>query len=297
MADTGTYYRYPQALVTTDWLAEHLNDPKLRIFDCTTYLLPKDPDSDLPYRTDNGRADYDKGHIPGAAFVDLQADLSDNGTRLRFTLPSAEAFATAMSRLGVGDGMHVVLYSADTLQWATRLWWMLRAFGFDQVSILDGGWEKWQAEGKPVEMEESRYPAAEFIARPRSGLFVDKHTVVNALDQDNTVIINALKPEFHQGLTPSRYGRPGRIPGSVNVPAGSLLDAESHTVVAALQAQETFTAAGVDTEKQVIAYCGGGIAATLDLFLLHQLGYENLALYDASMGEWAGDESLPIETD
>ncbi len=152
------------------------------------------------------------------------------------------------------------------------------------------------AEGRPVSTTPCAYPPAEFTARPQPDLFVDKERVLAALDDAATAIVNALSPDYHRGAGPSRYGRPGRVPGSVNVPAASLLDSRTHAFVPLEDARTKFNAVGVEKSKKVIAYCGGGISATVDLFLLHQLGYENLTLYDASMGEWARDEALPIET-
>ena len=297
MAISSISYHDPNALVQTDWLEAHLSDAALRIFDCTTHLLPKEPDTDAPYRVVSGRAEYDAAHIPGAGFIDVQRELSDNTTKLRFMLPPADQFADVMSRCGVGDGTRVVLYSADGIMWATRVWWMLRAFGFDNAAVLDGGWEKWQAEGRAVSTEPSAYPRATFIPRPRAGLFVGKDRVRAALADTNTVIVNALQPELHRGKSPSRYGRPGRIPGSVNVPAGKLLDRDTKTFVPLADASAKFGEAGVEPSKNVICYCGGGISATVDLFMLYQLGYKHLTLYDGSMGEWAKDDSLPIETD
>lgn len=296
MANRTIAYHAPDALVQTDWLEAHLDDADLRIFDCTTHLLPADAETDAPYRIVSGKADYDQGHVPGAGFLDLQGELSDNTTRLRFMLPPAEQFAAVMSRHGVGEGTRVVLYSAGNIMWATRVWWMLRGFGFDHAAVLDGGWDKWRAEGRPVSTTPCAYSSAEFIARPQPGLFVDKERVLAALGDAATAIVNALSPEYHCGAGPSRYGRPGRVPGSVNVPAASLLDSDTQAFVPLEDAQAKFSAMGVEKSKKIIAYCGGGISATVDLFLLHQLGYENLMLYDASMGEWARDASLPIET-
>ncbi len=297
MAENTIRYRDPDALVRTDWLEAHRGDANLRIFDCTTHLLPAEPDTDAPYRIVSGKADYDAAHIPGAAFIDLQGELSDNTTKLRFMLPSAGQFAAVMSRCGVGKGARVVLYSADGIMWATRVWWMLRAFGFDNAAILDGGWEKWHAEGRAVCKEPCAYPSASFVPRPRPELFVGKEQVRAALGDTNTVMVNALPSEFHRGTTPSRYGRPGRVPGSVNVPSGRLIDRDTKAFVPLADASTKFVAAGVEPSKNVICYCGGGISATVDLFVLYQLGYKNLTLYDGSMGEWARDGSLPIETD
>jgi thiosulfate/3-mercaptopyruvate sulfurtransferase len=297
MANDNIGYRDPKALVQTDWLEAHLADPNLRIFDCTTYLKRAEPGSGMPYLIASGRADYDEKHIPGAGFLDIQGELSDNATKLRFMLPSAEDFAVAMSGHGVGDGVRVILYSAAGIMWATRVWWTLRAFGFDDAAILDGGWEKWLAEGRPTSNEPCTYPSNKFVARPRPGMVIGKREVAAVLGSADTVIVNALSPELHAGKKPSRYGRPGRVPGSVNVPAATLIDSETKAFVPLAQAQPNFEAAGVDKSKDVICYCGGGISATVDLFMLYQLGYDHLRLYDGSMGEWANDHSLPIETD
>lgn len=297
MAEPAIAYHDPNALVQTDWLEAHLGDANLRIFDCTTHLLPAEADTDAPYRIVSGKADYDAGHIPGAGFLDLQGELSDNTTKLRFMLPSADQFAAAMSRHGVGQGTRVVVYSAGGIMWATRVWWMLGAFGFDNAAVLDGGWDKWRAEGRPLSTAPCTYPPAQFLARPRPGLFIGKDQVVAALNDPRTVMVNALSPDYHRGAGPSRYGRPGRVPGSVNVPAASLLDPTTRTFVPLAEALAKFRAVGVEPTKQVMTYCGGGISATVDLFLLHQLGYPHLTLYDGSLGEWAQDPTLPIETD
>jgi thiosulfate/3-mercaptopyruvate sulfurtransferase len=181
--------------------------------------------------------------------------------------------------------------------WATRVWWMLRSLGFDGAAVLDGGFDRWQAEGRAVEAGEPKgYPPAAFTPRPRPGRFVDKRAVQAAIGDPRTVTVNALGPQFHKGLEPSRYGRPGRVPGSVNVPAASLVDPATKRFVSPADAMARFQAAGIEKDRRVIAYCGGGISATIDLFLLHQLGFDDLTLYDGSMGEWAKDPSLPIET-
>jgi thiosulfate/3-mercaptopyruvate sulfurtransferase len=297
MSEKTYAYHDPGALVQTDWLEAHCGDSDLRIFDCTTHLRPAEAGTDAPYRIVSGKPDYDAGHIPGAGFLDIQGELSDNTTKLRFMLPSADQFAASMSRHGVGEGTRAVLYSAGNIMWATRVWWMLRAFGFDNAAILDGGWEKWRAEGRPVSTAPCVYPVARFIPRPRPELFVGKEQVRAALGDRRTVIVNALSPDLHRGKGPSRYGRPGRIPGSVNVPAATLLDSKTKAFVPLADARTKFDAAGIEKSKNVICYCGGGISATVDLFMLYQLGHENLTVYDGSMGEWARDDSLPIETD
>ena len=139
------------------------------------------------------------------------------------------------------------------------------------------------------------YPSATFPAKPRPGFFVGKDEVLAATGDPDTVTVNALGPQFYKGLEPSRYGRPGRIPGSVNVPAATLIDPATKAFVPLADAEQKFAAQGFSRDKRVVAYCGGGISATIDLFMLHRLGYDKLTLYDASMGEWAMDDKLPIE--
>ena len=288
--------RDPQALIETGALEAILGGPDLRIVDCTTRLEPAEPGDDAPYRVVSGRAEYDAAHIPGAVFLDIQGHISDPDTRLKFMAPDAGRFADTMGALGIGDDSRVVLYSAGSIMWATRVWWMLRAFGFERAAVLDGGWEKWQAEGRPVSAAPAEYPPARFTARMQPGRFVDSGHVLSRLGDADAVMVNGLAPAFHLGEGPSRYGRPGRIPGSVNVPAASLLDPANGAFVPLAEARRLHEDAGITPDRHVVAYCGGGISATVGLFLLHQLGYRDLTLYDGSMGEWAHDPALPIET-
>lgn len=290
---TTARYAHPDAMVGTPWLEEHLSDPKLRVFDCTTYLLYQ-TGTGRPYRVESGRRDYETAHIPGSAFLDLQGELSDLSSPFNFTMPTAEDLAARLAAKGVGNGHRVVLYARKSMQWATRVWWMLRAIGFDDAAVLDGGFDKWQAEGRPIAAGTEDYPPAALAARPRAGLFVGKAEVKAAIGDGGICTINALAPDLHSGENP-RYGRPGRIPGSVNVPVASVVDLQSMTFRAPDAVAATFAAVGADRSKRIILYCGGGIAATLDAFLLHQLGYADLAVYDASMSEWAKDDALPIE--
>lgn len=288
-------YRNPQAIVSTAWLESHLSDPPLRVFDCTVYLQ-YETGTGRPYKVVSGRADYDAGHIPGSAFIDFQEELSDNTSPYNFTLPAWDTLAAAFGRCGIGEGMRVILYSRANMQWATRVWWMLRSISFDNAAILDGGWDKWQQEGRPTATTAHRYPPARLAARPRPALFVGKDAVRAAIGDAGACTINALAPDLHSGANP-RYGRPGRVPGSVNVPVRALLDPATLTIAAPEVAAKAFADVGADPSQRIIVYCGGGIAATLDAFLLHQLGYENVTVYDNSMSEWAKDARLPIETD
>lgn len=297
MASTNAM-REPEALISTDQLAALLGAPHVRVYDCTTYLEPPPPGSDDPYLPVPGRATFEQAHVPGADFLDIQGEFSDPTTRLRFMMPAPAQLEAAFGRHGLGAGTRAVLYSLGTMMWATRFWWMLKSLGFDDAAVLDGGLDTWLAEGRPTESGPARgYPPATFTAAPRPGFFVDRHAVLAATRDPGTVIVNALGPQFHRGLEPSRYGRPGRVPGSVNVPAVSLVDPRTRAFTSLADAQAALTAQGVTRDRRVIAYCGGGISATIDLFVLHQLGYDRLTLYDASMGEWARDPSLPIETD
>ncbi len=289
--------RAPGCVVDTAWLAAHLEDPDLRIFECTTYLRPAEPGDGVPYHPEAGRADYEAGHIPGAGFLDLPGELSRQDAAVHFMmLPPAE-FAEAMSRHGVGEGTRVVLYSRDRLMWATRVWWMLHVMGFDDAAVLDGGLEQWQAEGRPVSTAPAAYPPARFVPRPRPALMVGKDAVLAALEDPAVRLINTLSPADFAGAAPSRYGRPGRIPGSVNLPWPDLTLPESNVLIPLDEAARRLEALGAPDAERIVCYCGGGISATMGLLLLHRLGYDNLALYDASLAEWARDDRLPIERD
>jgi thiosulfate/3-mercaptopyruvate sulfurtransferase len=289
-----TIDRHPEVLVSTAWLAAHLGDPDLRIFECTTYLRPAEPDEDVPYHPEAGRADYDEAHIPGAGFLDLPGELSRQDASVHFMMLPAERFALVMGRHGIGDGARVVLYSRDRAMWATRAWWMLQVMGF-RAAVLDGGFERWRADSRPVSAEPCNYPPATFTPRPQAALMLDKDEVLQAIDDPATCLVNTLSAPDFRGEEPSRYGRPGHIPKSVNLPWPDLTDPETGTFIPLEQAQAQLAAIGADRADRVVCYCGGGISATMSLFLLHRLGHDNLALYDASMAEWARDESLPIE--
>jgi len=284
-------------LITSTELAAILDHPDLRLFDCTTYLEPAPAGSDIPYIAVPGRHTFEAAHIPGADFLDLQGEFSDQNTGLHFMMPAVAQLEAAFGRHGVGANSQVVLYSIGSAMWATRFWWMLKSLGFENLSVLDGGLDKWKAEGRAIETGPAKgYRPATFTAKPKPGYFVDKHETLAASTQPDTVVVNALGPQFHKGLEPSRYGRPGRVPGSCNVSAATLFDPQTKAFVPLADAQAKFEAQGITRDKRVLAYCGGGISATIDLFVLDQLGYKNLTLYDGSMGEWAKDATLPIET-
>lgn len=284
---------YSAALISTEELARRMGAPALRIFDCTTYLRPR-PEGG--YNAESGRANYDKGHIPGAAFLDLGGELSDPASKLRFTLPPLDALTKAFAAKGVGHGTFVVLYSHASPVWATRIWWMLRAIGFDDAAILDGGLDKWKAENRPLSTDPASHPPATLTLRGRPEIFVDRNAVKSAIGKADTLTLNALSHEQHKGTGGVVYGRPGRIAGSSCVPAASLFGPDK-TLKPIAELRAAFEGVGAAPDKRVLVYCGGGIAATLDAFVLTALlGHRNVAVYDNSMQEWSNDPSLPMQT-
>jgi thiosulfate/3-mercaptopyruvate sulfurtransferase len=283
----------PQHLVETDWLAQHLEDPGVRVLECTVYLHP----ADVPggFRVESGRAKWAEGHIPGAGFVDLQEELSDRSSTLRFMMPPAAQFAEVMGRAGVGEGVRVILYDRAVNMWAARVWWMLRAFGFDDAAVLNGGFRKWTLDERPIATDPGSRLALRFAPRPRPALIADKTGVLAALGESNACVLNALTEEQHRGTGGTAYGRPGRIAGSVNVPARDLVDPKTHAYLSADVLRAKFQATGALDAKRVVTYCGGGIAASSDAFVLTLLGRDDVAVYDASLSEWANDPTLPME--
>jgi len=281
-----------RGLVSTEWLAANLSDPRLRVFDITVHLKPASPG---PYQIESGRADYEAAHVPGAAFLDLPRDLSDPEAPLPFTMPTVERFAAALGAAGVARGDRVVAYTTTTPMWATRLWWMLRACGFDDAAVLDGGFAKWTAEGQPVEAGGRRYPPAELTLTARPGAWADKAAVLASVGDGAVCTINALSPSVHRGDGPTNYGRKGHIAGSRNVPYAALLN-EDGTFRSDAELKALFEAVGALERRQVICYCGGGISATMDALALTRLGHPSVAVYDGSMSEWSRDEAMPMET-
>ncbi|MDH3336321.1 MAG: sulfurtransferase [Gammaproteobacteria bacterium] len=276
------------SLVTAEWLSEHLNDPDLVVLDCTVLVQPGE---DGGFSIVSGRANYEKGHIPTAGFADLMGDLSDAGSPLQFAVPTPEHFAAAMSALGVGDDSRVVLYdSSGSSAWAARVWWMLRWIGFDRAALLDGGLAAWTAQGHVLSTEPARRPAEELTIALRPELIVDKDEVLAAVGDDSVNIIDALSEAQYRGER-SMYARPGHIAGASNVPMTSLLD-ETGRYRPLDEIDELLVG---DRDTRSITYCGGGIAASANAFIMTRLGYKNVAVYTASLQEWAADASLPME--
>lgn len=280
-------------LVDTDWLHNALENDSVRVFDCTTILRP---DPRQTYTVEAARDEYENGHIPGAGFLDLQGEFSDNASRLRFTFPSNEQFSAAAGANGISNEHHVVLYSTTVPMWATRMWWMFRTFGHDRVSVLDGGFAKWQREGRPVSTTPDRYPAAAYRADANIARVADKQAVMSAIENGGTCVLNALSREQFKGEG-THYGRPGRIRNSESLPWNELLDRETGCFLPMDALHEKLSQTSATRAERVITYCGGGIAASVDLFALALLGMEDkVALYDASLSEWARDDSAPMET-
>ncbi len=276
-------------LVSVHWLAEHLDDPRLRVFDATVqvrrlWLVPV-------VRT--GRRDWRRGHIPGSAFANL-FELSDPGKpRRTLTIPSAQWFCEKIGALGVGNDNQVVVYDRRENMWAARLWWMLRVFGFDDVAVLDGGWSAWTQAGYPVCSTPCGYPPTAFHAVERRELVVDKQGVLSVLGNQDVCLINALGRRQHRGEV-NEYGRRGHIPGSRNVTAWEVLDRQTGCY---RPLEELRSKLGTALEaKEVITYCGAGAAAASLANVLVRLGHPQVAIYDGGLMEWCADGKLPLQT-
>jgi len=298
-------------LVTGEWLAAHLGDPRLRVVDVRWRS-----------RYENGRGisfdDYEgylAGHIPGAVFAGMIADLTDPRHPIPDTLVGPEQFARVMGRLGIGNETVVVAY--DNMGFplgSARLWWALSYYGHDRVRVLDGGMRTWQAEGRPLSADVPAPEPAAFTPRVRPEWMASKEDVLAAIDRPETVIVDCLTPElYHGGGERHLWGqRPGHIPGAVNVPYMANIDPALASVTAAerermLASGRSFTfgspetlatlyrEAGVTPEREVITYCGRGYAGACGLLALKLLGHERARLYDGSWAEWSADPTLPTE--
>src|SRR5580692_4743452 len=284
-------FEHPEFLVETEWLAQHLDD--VVVLDCTTHLIP---DPKITYVVKPGREDFERGHIPGAQFCDVSRDVSDTTQKLNFMRPTPEDFAASMCRFGISNGTRVVSYSTANPWWATRVWWLLREFGHDNAAVLNGGWQRWTAENRAVETGPGHHRSAgDFVVREVRNLMVGKDEVKAAVGDAGVCTLNALLPAQHTGSGGNSYGRPGRIAGSVNVPAAHLLDPATNMFLPPDELRRRMGAVGA-LDRPVIAYCGGGIAASADAMILTMLGHSDVRIYDASLSEWAKDESLPMET-
>lgn len=292
-------YAHPEYLVETEWLAGRLDDPALRIFDVTGVLT-------ADYQNVGRAKGYDQGHIPGALYLDVagaKGELSDPEGSLPWSWPTLGQFEALMGRIGVSNKTRVIIYAASPrkgidngLMWSTRAWWLMHHFGV-QCAILNGGWEKWAAEGRPVSTDTPSYPQSHFTAAAgwRHGLATKEDVLAAQTSGGTTSIVDSLAAESYGGTSEGSYGpRKGHIAGAVNVPMRSLYDQETGLFLGADEIRAHFEEAGVLTADNVVTYCGAGIAATGDAFALALIGHEKVAVYDNSLLEWTADESLPM---
>ncbi|QCP05396.1 hypothetical protein FDF13_08965 [Brevibacterium sp. CS2] len=280
----------PGMLVDVDWLADHLDDPQVLVVDVTAFLTR----TDTGVRAESGADAFRAGHIPGAVFADL-VDTFTTSEPVRFTALSSPAFARAAGGLGIDADVDVVVYDHGESEWATRLWWNLRLEGHDQVALLDGGLPAWRAAGHPLGTGDAQPVPRTFTARRRPELLADA-AAVEAATAAGVPVVNALDPDAYSGRT-RPYGRPGHIPGSTNAFFRELYDEDrDHRLVPAEQARAVLAPTGIlDSAAAPIAYCGGGIAATLVAFSAARLGRPDVAVYDGSMTEWVA-QGRPLET-
>jgi thiosulfate/3-mercaptopyruvate sulfurtransferase len=280
-------------LVSTEWLAAHLDDPRLRIVDMRgTVLPPTDPKPHYAAR----HADYAAGHLPGALYLDWTRDIVDLDDPVLVQVAPPAKLAQVLGGLGIGDDSIVVAYDDWFSMFAGRLLWVLRYYGFEQVRILNGGLVKWQAEGRPLSSAVPTYPPATFTPRPQPALRKNAEQILSALGSD-MVLIDARNEREFRGEE-SRAVRGGHIPGAHNVFYQSLLSAEDHTYATPDELRARFAAAGVPLEalaqRDVVAYCNGGVSATPAALALELATGKRVALYDGSWNEWGNDESKPI---
>jgi thiosulfate/3-mercaptopyruvate sulfurtransferase len=275
-------------IVETDWLAEHLNAPDLLVFDGSWHL---------PTTGRNAKSEYIAAHIPNALFFDID-DLSDEKSSLPHMLPSTVKFASRMKKMGVGDGVRVVVYDSEGLFSAARVWWTFRAMGHEDVAVLNGGLKKWKAEGRAIEdgMPRKR-PECHFTPLMNASLVRDIDDIKQVLAKKSAQIVDARPAPRFAGSEPEpRPGlRCGHLPGSRNVPSQGLLNADG-TLKPVAELQKIFADAGIDPALPVITTCGSGVTASILSLALAVLGQTNAAVYDGSWAEWGADNGLPIET-
>ena len=276
-------------LVNTDWLAENLSAPDLRVIDASYYL---------PQEGLDPRHEFEQHHIPGAVFFDID-DIADSESPLPHMLPSPQKFSSRVRKLGLGDGLRFVVYDQRGIWSAPRAWWTFRYYGHRDVAVLDGGLPKWMAEGRSVEDGPARPDERHFTARMDSFMLRDKDQINGNLASGREQILDARAAGRFEGAAPEpREGlRSGHIPGSLNLPFADLLNAESQTLRSKEELAAAFAAAGVDMKKPVVTTCGSGITAAVLALGLEILGHRDVALYDGSWSEWGLEDSgVPVDT-
>jgi thiosulfate/3-mercaptopyruvate sulfurtransferase len=277
-------------IVSTDWLADHLRDPDLRVVDVRWYLDP----------ARRGRDAYAAGHIPGAVFLDVESDLSAPGggrgsARGRHPWPSEEQVARVMGGAGIGPGIRVVAYDDQAGAIAARLWYLLHAHGHEDAAVLDGGIVKWEAEGRALERATPHPVPARFEARLRPGSVVGKQELATA--DRPALVLDARAPDRYRGETEPIDPRAGHIPGAKSAPfAGNLTKGPVPVFLPPAALRERYAALGADrSQPPPIVYCGSGVTACHDLLALRAAGLSG-TLYAGSWSEWSADPSLPVAT-
>jgi thiosulfate/3-mercaptopyruvate sulfurtransferase len=277
----------PKTLVSTQWLADHMSSPDLRIIDASWYLpdMNRDP-----------KAEYDSAHIPGARFFDID-EISDTRSELPHMAPPVEKFMSRMRAMGVGDGHQVVAYDGAGLFSAARVWWLFRLMGKTDVAVLDGGLPKWVAEGREIEDLPPVLRDRHITVQRQAHLVRNVTQVASASKLGDHSIIDARGPGRFKGTEPEpREGlRSGHIPGSRNVYYRNLLN-HDNTMKSDSDLREVFHEAGVDLKKPVITTCGSGVTAAIISLALERIGNRNHALYDGSWSEWGQFPQLAVET-
>jgi thiosulfate/3-mercaptopyruvate sulfurtransferase len=281
-------------VVSTSWLDANLGNPGIRIIDVRGKVLP--PGSHPRYLAK--RSDYDRGHIPGAAFVDWTRDIVDLGDPVPVQLAPPDAFAATMSGLGIGDATLVIAYDDYDHMFAGRLAWALRYYGHDDVRLLEGGYTLWIAENRPVTSDSPVVLPARFTPRARPALRRTADDVSRALGRSDVLLVDARPPEQYAGKS-SAATRAGHIPGARNVPYAALIDSSSGRFRGKDELARAFADAGIDVEHlppEVVVYCNGGVSCTVASSALAILGHEEVAVYDGSWNEWGNDPERPIRT-